>query len=402
MSASWAEEPKIFGFLSQSYISSEDNPFFSDSAGSHFELREIGITGNWQLNNKFRLAGQVLSRKAGDIDDGEPKIDFLLLDYAFHVDNSTSAGVHIGRIKNQYGIYNSTRDVPHARPGVFVPQSIYFENYRDALLSTDGMNFYLTNNNALGDLNLDVYFGTKKLSNNSLEYQLYQQDIPGSFDSVDISGLKLALVPEFDQNLKVAISVLDINLILEETPVYSGTDLLAALGALGTDFTLFPNYITGLQIDSLAMLYSIQYAWDQWLFTAEYMHLETDLSGFEVLNGNVPVPSTSNATTKGYYFQAEWNASENLNLFSRYEELYYNDEDRGGTAFAASTGGNPNTQFGKSLTLGARWYFTSDLSVTGQVSQNEGAAWLVGSENIDYTSLTDDWLSFVLQVSYHF
>lgn len=399
MTNSHADEPKVFGFISQSYINSDDNPFFSDTAGGHFDLREIAITGSWKIDNKLRLAGQILSRKAGDIDDGEPKIDFLLLDYSFYLDNNITAGVRVGRIKNQYGIYNSTRDVPHARPGVFVPQSIYFENYRDVLHSTDGINFYLSDNNNLGDVNLDVYFGSRHLSNDALEYQLYQDNIPGDFEKVDISGLKLALNPKFNRNLNFAVSVLDIDIKLENNPVFAGLDLFNAATALGGDPTLFPNYITSLQIESFATLLSAQYTLNQWLFTAEYMQLESDLTNFSILHQST---ASVNATTKGYYLQVEWNASEKLNVFSRYEELYYNDDDKDGAQLALATGGNANTQFGKSFTVGARWYFNTDLSVTGQLSQNEGTAWLVGSENIDYDNLVEDWLSFVLQVSYHF
>jgi len=394
-----AEDIKIYGFLSQSIIYSDNNPFYSDQTGEHFDFREIGISAAWNNDENIRIAGQLLSRKAGDLDNGDPKIDFLLLDYSYYNSSDTQAGFHVGRIKNQYGIYNSTRDVPHARPGVFVPQSVYFENYRDALLSIDGVNLYFKNHSKAGDFRLDFFTGNKLIENDTLEYQLYQQNIPGNFDEVDITGLKLSLDPGFDRNLSLAISLLDIRLVLENTVTFSGLDLFTAFSNLTADPGLFPDYITNLEVDALFKMLSIQYVWNEWVFTAEYMEIDSDINKFEVLHQQSP---DINSTTVGYFFQAEWQFSEHLNLFSRYEELYYRDTDKDGTEFSQSTGGVAASQFAKALTLGARWFFTPDLSLTGEISINEGAGWLVGSSEIDYSSLEEDWNNLVVQLSYHF
>lgn len=132
----FANDLKFHGYIGQGIISSEDNLFYVSETGIHFDYREIGLNSSWQISDELRATGQSLSRKTGDLDDGDPRIDFLLLNYSFSVTDDNTSGVRRGQVKNPYGIYNTSRDVPHARAGVFVPQSFYGEAYRDTLLSS--------------------------------------------------------------------------------------------------------------------------------------------------------------------------------------------------------------------------------------------------------------------------
>lgn len=49
-------------------------------------------------------------------------------------------GVRLGRVKNPFALYNETRDVIWTRPGVLLPQSIYFDALalRQPEISSDG------------------------------------------------------------------------------------------------------------------------------------------------------------------------------------------------------------------------------------------------------------------------
>ena len=175
-----AGSPQIQGYLSQGVIYSPDNPFYDDDTGTNFNLRELGINITWSANDKLRLAGQVTSRKAGDIDDGDPRLDFLLADYTVLALEEFSAGIRLGRVKNPYGLYNTIRDVPHGRPGVFVPQSVYFDSLKGAMLSADGASLYFSNSNRFFDVNFDVYGGKTYFYNDALEYMFFQRDLPGA------------------------------------------------------------------------------------------------------------------------------------------------------------------------------------------------------------------------------
>lgn len=394
-----AQPPQFHGYLSQGIIYSGDNPFYDKRTGTNLNARELGLNVSWSMNDKVRFAGQLLSRKAGGLDNGRLRVDFLLVDYNFFINEKASAGVRLGRVKNPYGLYNTTRDVPHARPGVFVPQSVYFESLRGPLLSSDGGDLYFSFNNELADFNFDVYGGKSHFDNKALEYQLYQTDMPGKFDNVDIRGIKAVAEPKALPDLTAAVTAVDIRTDYKNAPTFSPTQQQAALSVLAADETLVPYYITSLRINALMRLYSLQYTQNDWIFTGEYLTIDINLNKFGVANFNVPNYKTK---LNGYYAQAEWLASNKLSAYSRYEELYYNTKDKNGRDYALRTGGNPVTQYNKALTLGARWYITSNFSTTAEYSINEGTAFINGQTNIDYSTLKKNWNMFILEVSYHF
>ena len=51
-------------------------------------------------------------------------------------------GIRVGRLKNPFGFYNDTRDVAFTRPGILLPQSIYFDRTRNLGLSGDSVQIY--------------------------------------------------------------------------------------------------------------------------------------------------------------------------------------------------------------------------------------------------------------------
>lgn len=398
-----ATEPLIQGYVSQGIIYSGDNPFFDDETGLNFNYRELGLNLTWSFNHRFRVAGQLLSRKAGDLDDGDPRIDFLLMDYQIYASEDVTAGVRLGRVKNQYGIYNTTRDVPHGRPGVFVPPSVYFESLRDALISSDGGNVYFKFNNRLADISLDVYGGEAHFENEALEYQLFQVDMPGGFEDPTGGGLHLVIQPKVLNELSLGFTRIDIETSYEDAPSFGLADLPAAVATLTADPGSFPLYITNLEAEAEMTLYSLQYAPGDWIFSAEYLTIDIELKDLEILHN--PPPSDQIRDTfelNAWYMQAEWLATNKLSVYTRYEELYNNKDDKDGKEYAMTNGGNPVTQYNKAMTLGARWYFTPDLSVTAEYSRNKGAAFINGQAEVDYSALKEDWDLFILQMSFHF
>lgn len=398
-----AESPQFQGYFSQGIIYSPDNPFYDDDTGLNTNYRELGLNTSWVLNDQWRFAAQLLSRKAGGLDDGDPRIDFLLADYNFYSTEALSAGVRFGRIKNHYGLYNTTRDVPHGRPGVFVPQSVYFESIRTALLSIDGGGLYFKSSNDFADLSVDLYGGKAHFENDALEYQLFQRNMPGDIEDVDGIGFMTMLEPTAWPGLTLGFSLLDISTEYQDAPSFTSEEVAEALVILSEDRSLFPDYITNMEMEATLTLLSAQYAPGSWIFSAEYLLIDIELSDVELLH--IPQPSSvfrSNFEVNGYYLQAEWLASNHLSLYSRYEELYYDRDDKDGEDYAASNGGNPVTQYDKAFTLGARWYFTADFSATAEYSINKGAAFINGQSDVDYAELQEDWDLFIVQFAYHF
>lgn len=395
----WADKPKVNGFLSQAVIVSNDNPFYDSETGVNFNFHEFGLNTTWQAAKQIRIAGQVISRKAGRFSDSSPDLDFLLADYNFFLSENASSGIRLGRLRNPYGLYNATRDVPHARPGVFVPRSVYFESFREALQRIDGGSWYLSNNSRWGDFSVDVSMGKTKVETTAVEYILFEKDILGKFGDLNAVGLKFNYVPALMPDLTVAYTWFEFDTELQSAPTFSLPEQFAASLVLFNDPTQFSNYITGLRLDGEINLYSMQYNWDNWILTGEYLNIDIGLNDFEVLHQPF---SESNTTLRGSYLQLEWLASQHWSAYSRYEEVYNNIDDKDGLEYALRTGGNQYTQYAKALTLGARYYLTPDWSITGEFSHNEGATFIAGADDIDYSALKKDWDLYIFQISFHF
>ena len=78
---------QIHGFAAQGFVLTSDNNLFGDSEDGSLEFRELGINGQWQPLDRLGFSGQLLSRRAGEADDGDPVIDFLFADLNLYQGN---------------------------------------------------------------------------------------------------------------------------------------------------------------------------------------------------------------------------------------------------------------------------------------------------------------------------
>lgn len=144
---------QIHGFASQAFILSTDNNFFGGSKDNGtFDFRELGINASWRILPRLQVAAQGVARWAGENDEGSPRLDYGLVDYAFVSNAKNTWGLRLGRVINPIGFYNDTRDVAFTRPSIFLPQSIYFDRTRDVALSADGGQVYGEQRTSIGDL----------------------------------------------------------------------------------------------------------------------------------------------------------------------------------------------------------------------------------------------------------
>ncbi|BFM06504.1 hypothetical protein GCM10025791_10740 [Halioxenophilus aromaticivorans] len=392
-------EGRVNGYVSQAAVHTHDNAFFEADTGTSFNFRELGINGSWQFSPQVRIAAQAVSRRLGDLDDGDPKLDFALLDYHFYSAESSNVGVRVGRTKNAYGIYNQTRDVPHARPGVLVPQAIYFESIRDALLSVDGVNFYADAYRGAGEFAFEVYGGKRKVEGSVVENLMFQADTSGDFGTADVLGGRIGFVPAAVPELELAVSAIDVKMELEDVASFSPLEVGQAFLDIVANPSTAGKYATSATIEPFVQLLSAQYSPQGWVLTAEYLRVDIDLTNVEILGQPQPDNTTK---LESYYLQAEWQLNDHLSLLSRYEYLTFDKTDRKGEVYQATTGRNAFTQYTSGITLGGRWYFTPDMSLTAEYGVFEGAASLVGANSVNYDQLDEDWEVFILQFSFHF
>lgn len=391
------DSSQIHGFLNQAFLYSPDNPYAgTDSTNGSVKFRELGVNGFTELTPEFRLAGQVLSRQQDEADDGDVRIDFLLADYLIFSDQSTSFGVRAGRVKNNIGFYNAIRDIPSARPGYNVPDSIYFDAFRDTLLSVDGLNLY---GSALLSDNLitwEVSGGQRKIDNDDFEKFAFGQRISdGESEDFPLWLINVNLVPAFDRHFRLGLSLVNLEVDLEDTQSVAEAQAALMSAPPGDIITNSLNYVTDATFEGLLAIFSAQYSLESWILTAEYLNLDSDFRA-----DIVGQRTSTSATTEGYYLQLEWLATARTSWFSRYEELYLNKDDRSGKITA-----RPNNRyrgFGKGWTLGGQWRFANDWSVMGQASFNEGTAWLPNYDGREDEDLDKYWNYYVLSLNYQF
>ncbi len=150
---------QLHGFAAQAVLGTSDNRWFARYDGASFDFTEVGLNASLRPQPWLLLAGQVLARRAGEMYDGTPAIDFALADVSLLSTPRQRAGLRLGRIKNPLGLYNETRDVPFTHPGIFLPQVVYFDKVRNLVLSTDGAMLYGETDTALGTLSLNLQGG---------------------------------------------------------------------------------------------------------------------------------------------------------------------------------------------------------------------------------------------------
>lgn len=389
------------GFISQSIIVSEDNPFYDRESGTHLRFREIGLNGTWQPHSRLRFTGQLLSRKAGAIDDGDPEVDLLSVDYQFLAHQQVNAGIRLGRLKNNFGLYNVTRDIPQARVGAVVPQSVYFESFRDAVLLVDGAELYASGHSNIGSWAASINYGDVDVEEGLVEAQYFQREIIGGFSRFeDRSSIHLEFEPDAIPGLKLSVSNLSGNIDLEDVPTLSLEDQLAASIAIASDpFAAF-EYLTSMNLNTDIYMFSGQYRRDSWAVSAEYLEIKTITTDVTIL-GQPGVPDTE-TDSEGYYLQFEWTPSNWMSFYSRAERLYYTADDKDGTDSALLLGLNPAGRFSEIMTLGARWSVNEAFAITGQFSRNKGFGHAVGSTGADYAGFDERWDLGIIQFSYHF
>lgn len=125
----------------------------------------MGLTITSQITPKFRVGFQLLSRDFGDQDNNKTQLDWAFADYRF----KDYLGVRFGKVKLPFGLYNEGRDTDILRPMVFLPQSIYDEQYRPYFLAYQGTGLYGNiSNDKFGSFDYHVYTGGMNLNKDEM------------------------------------------------------------------------------------------------------------------------------------------------------------------------------------------------------------------------------------------
>jgi len=250
------------GQLTQTYIQTTGNqPYFDKymfdrtDEGS-WKFTEMTLGGSVDINEKFRVGLQGISRVYGNYGNYDVTLDWGYADYRF----TDYFGVRVGKVKTALGLYNESRDIDSARTSIFLSQDVYEESYRAFINSVNGASIY-------GSFEKDTW-GT-------FDYQM-------SFGNVDIaddfffndqlSQVGVTKSPEFSGDWHATLSLeyavpwgskLDgLKLAFSHSEFRAKADIAPVFGPRDFEYDL----------DVSTTIYSVEY--DQYKYTlgAEFMH----------------------------------------------------------------------------------------------------------------------------------
>lgn len=362
------------GFISQAYITTSDNNFWGEtSANQHFDFRELGLNLSMQPTPDIHLAGQVLARHAGNLDNGDFRLDYILADYSILSNQTRSLGIRVGRILNPLGFYNETRDIAFTRPGILLPQSIYFDRTRDLAFSSDGVQLHgeyrVSNNEFFWQLSSAYPI----VDSPELELALLQSDMPGDFKP-DVSNLGRLLWEQDGGRVRLGLSYAYVDIHYDPGP----SDPLSK-GHIAFTPTIL----------------SAQYNEEKWSVTSEYA-----IRRFEYRNlGAIPDMSF---TGDSWYLQGTYRPATSWEIFARYDNLFADKNDRDGKDYAATHSSPAFTRFARDLTFGVKKVFNPQVMVRAEYHNVDGTAWLSTLENQPVSSLKRRWDMFALLLSLRF
>ncbi len=173
-----AAEQKLHyhGFIAQGLIDVDGSNFVNDDGEISSELTELGINASYQVSSNFRLAGQVVYLNGGNRYAEGTRIDYALIDWLAYTDNNWRTNIYLGRFKNNHWLYSSSRDVPFARPSIILPQSIYFDGFRDIAVGADGAAIKISrSDDDYGNFDFNFSYGSNPISSKQADIILSKQ-----------------------------------------------------------------------------------------------------------------------------------------------------------------------------------------------------------------------------------
>ena len=369
---------QVHGFLSQGYFltSNHNNLFGESTRGGSLDFTEIGVNASWVPRPNLQFAVQGLSRRAGEAAEGEPELDFGLLDYTAVATEDRRLGVRLGRVRLPFGLYNDTRDVAFTRPSILLPQSIYNERTRELTVSADGIMLYGEERSTWGNLALELGSVLARVDNENSELAILGRDFPGDLESRwSFIGRLMYSTPR--EALRLAV-----------TGARAETDYKPRLA--------FPNDLGPGKDLFEPVIFSAQYNAESWSLTGEYARRPIKDEGFSP-DFDIDIVGES------YYVQGIYRIDPHWEMVVRYDVLYSDVDDRDGTKFEAATGFPSHLQFAKDWTVGVRYNITPSWMVRAEYHNVYGGTlFLFPQDNPDVFALNKKWDIFALLFSYRF
>lgn len=365
---------QLHGFITQGMVNTTGNNFLGKSSDDiSYDFREVGLNATYRAMPQLQFSAQLISRKAGENDNGELRVGHAFVDWTVASGDWGSSGVRLGRVRVPYGLYAETGDVAFTRDSAILPQPIYFDVTRRLQKSADGFTVYHNTVSDYGNFGIKYYLGYPQADGKSTEAMFLTRDMPGRLDS----KLTPLLNFSFDSNdgrWRLGFTTANVKLAYEKKAIDSLNN---------GDITLVPY------------LLSAQYNAEKWSLTGEYLLEFIEFKGFG--------PSVdTKSSADGFYVQAAYRPASKWEVFTRYDAFYKNRADRSGKQWQATTGLPDFMLYSKDWSLGVRYDVSESFSLRAEAHRINGTGWLSPLENSNSAALEKNWDMLILLASYRF
>jgi len=366
----WFQRNSWNAFVSQTAIYSSDYNFLSQSDDRlSFDLWEAGLLVSTAVKNKLTFSAQVLGRKVSESSGNDLRIDYAFFSYPLYQTVNDTFGLRLGRIRSSYGLYNETRDIPHTRTGIVMPQSMYFDMTRNTFYSADGIEL----------------FGYRDFDDRRLSAQIFfskpvaDEDETGEVASLNPTNLK------GDKSLLAKISY---------GSEYDGfrTSFTYYRPEYKVDVSFPVGMMTVVDNDasfySESMITSLEYNQFDWSVTTEYLRHKFS-TNMPALGGVPGLQAKNIGYEESFYIQGLYRFSEQWESYVRYDST-----ERHVNRALLDNEKWHDINFGGSYRPSENWL------VRAEVHYIEGLARILSRDNVTSSAQDPYWTAAMFQIAY--
>ncbi|WJG09518.1 TonB-dependent receptor [Aliiglaciecola sp. LCG003] len=332
------------GFIAQGVIQAKHTNYIEDDGDVSLKLSELGLNASYNISSRLRVAGQAVYLSGGNRYPEGARIDYLFLDWKVVNSLDWQLDLYLGRVKNYHWYYSATRDVPHTRPTIILPQSVYFDAFRDIALGVDGVAIAAATSNRYGDWDINWSYGKSTISNEQTK-NLVGDASTGDTEQDFVHQLNAVWQ---NQSLRLGVGLLDSKFKYNKGPQD-------------------PLFDGNAQVQRLMLQGS--YETQNWQFAGE-------LFRERLIYQNLVFPGFfENSTSEGGYAQARYSVNKDIMLTARLDMFDLNRKDRDGKKRQMLSGGLVPAYFGyqDQVTLGASFNLAEDWRILAEFHRVKGA-----------------------------
>ncbi len=364
------------GYVSQGITQSIDSNFITDNNDTTLNLTELGVNARWQINPAIALVGQANYLDGGNRYESGGRVDYLFVDWHLPRLWQWDTHLHLGRFKNRHWLYSATRDVPQTRATAILPQSVYFDGFRDIALGSDGILMQSTRSDESGSWELNWSYGKSPLN----------QGETGAFLGPEAQG-------DADQDFVHQASV-----------YYQPPSLNWRIGAswLKSDFD-YQAAPTDIFFDGKSsitrLMLSAVYFTEQWEFSAELVQEHrTD-------TGAYAPDFTNKRVGEGGYVQARYLFTPKISSLLSFDTYTLDRDDPDGVGLNRASAGLIPAYYGyeDTVAVGIRWDIAPNWRLQGEHHWVNGAARATSLILPQSVTMTEKhWRMWSVQLMYWF